>query len=157
MKHLLKDKLCTNILVFGLVVIVALMVAIPAFAQTETYWWKSTAYGEILNGSVNGQTYQLDAGTLTNSGTLAIDFEESEANLNTTTAYDWKIEVVRERWGPNESICVTDAIELNTANGGSNSYNKDCGTIIAGEYYLVIFRTDSNGFVVEGNGSLQVD
>jgi hypothetical protein len=135
--------------------LILLIMATPALANSASYGWLAYKdYGYIIDGSVSGRFYTINAGNLTNIGSLWVT--SAYPTAFNPPAY-FLISVKKSVVGPDPTICTTARITPSLMVGSQYavSYNKNCGTIAKGTYYLYIERNKVDGREVQGGGSIQ--
>lgn len=141
-----------NCVVTVMLVVFAMLITIsPVLANTSNWSFQSTVDGRYLDGLANGVRHVMTAGTLTNSGSIWATSAIPGANTN---ANPWTFEVWKEVTGLDPKICSV-VVTPRTALNSPVSFSKGCGSITAGTYYLIIFRSASDGRAYAGSGNLR--
>lgn len=134
-----------NITTVFVLVIIALMMTAPVLANSSRWQFTGTVWGEVVDGKANGVLHYMTAGNLTNSGSLQIYQQSSYP-----TVEPWYVEVRKDAFF-NPLICKSNAITPTTS---GKSFTVNCGSISSGNYYLRIYRDQTDGRAVAGSGHL---
>lgn len=118
----------------------------PVLANNSFYNW--TMYNRVVNGSSNGQFHQMTAGNLTNQGQVWV-ISTDPGHLS--SPYAVHIDVYKDDF-VDSKICGTNLVPY--TNGQGKSYSQNCGSISSGSYYLIIWKTEDDGWNESGQGNL---
>lgn len=130
------------------VMLALLFMVAPAMANTSHWAFQGNVNGIYLSGSDNGVWHHMNSGNLTNSGSFWA------TNSAPYPLQPWKFEVWKEiSWWPNSKVCETGWITPNSTVGLQKSFSKSCGSISSADYYLVAWRSASDGRAYSGGGN----
>lgn len=127
-----------------------LVMATPVLANTRS--WNFLAYYDryYINGKTNGVIHTMTAGALTLSGTI----KTTAIYGAPAGAQPWYFEVWKDGLVSSKK-CTAGPISVPISLNQTNSFSKACGTITAGNYYLVIYRAAADNREVTGSGTLK--
>lgn len=137
-----------RLLIRGSVVAFALFAfAAPVLASSSFYSWSMS--NRVVDGSRNGQFHSLAAGALRNSGQIWVTSTDSVHQPSPITV---NIDVMKDDFF-DSLVCRVSVLPSQIINSGTQ-YAKNCGTIAAASYYLIIWKSTDDGWNEAGQGDL---
>lgn len=136
----------------GLAGLAVLIMVLPVLAasSSSSYAWDMPRDGRYVNGKQNGVTHSLSAGKLSNSGRLW-----QYATIGGATGpLSITVEVWKDNILSDTKICSI-TVPTSSTIGVQSGYSVPCGDIAAGNYYLVIWKAEKDGWSTQGDGTLE--
>lgn len=131
-----------------------LVMASPALANSSSWYFYENRDGRVVDGSKNGIYHTLTAGTLTISGSIWT----AAIYPGSTSVQGITIEVRKPAFLGSTTICSTGPYYPSANNIGKSyavTVSKNCGGVgAASDYYLYVWRSNTDGREVEGSGNL---
>lgn len=115
--------------------------------------WSWTMSYRYVNGKDNGQTHDMNSGTMTLIGTLAITSSHPGAVSPFTVTYEVKED--RGFWLPDRSVGTTGATP--PINNDPVGVYGHFGTQDAGTYYITAWTTEQDGHTKSSSGILRTN
>lgn len=142
-------KFKSTLLTGFLTLIMLLVMSIPVLANTSN--WSFTMDFRVVDGDGNGVYHEMDAGSMTISGSIWVYSTDQGHNQSTNT-------VTIEVWKKNTlwfddlvgSVSVTPRTD-----GVSSSFSKNLGSVNSGTYYIFAWKTEDDGFNLKASGKLE--
>lgn len=103
----------------------------------------------VVDGSRNGQFHNLSSGVLRNSGQI---WATSTDPVHQPSPITVNIDVTKDDFF-DSLTCRVSVVPSQIINNGTQ-YDKNCGTIAAGSYYLLIWKSTDDGWNEAGQGDL---
>jgi len=128
----------------------AIMV-LPAFANSRSWGFTGVADGNVVDGAHNGQFHNMTVGTMILRGAIWA------TNTNPgIPVIGWTFRVYKDNaFGvPDTLVCEKAGVFPSTTANQQVSFSRNCGSEVAGTYYLYIYRNNSDGRAVSGSGTL---
>lgn len=110
--------------------------------------------GRVVDGYNNGVKHTMTAGALTLSGRVWT----AVIKPNPLAVQPVTVEVRQKTLFSFNVICSSGPHTTSDNNTGSQfavSFSKNCGNIPAGDYYIRIWRANTDGREIEGDGTLR--
>jgi hypothetical protein len=137
-----------RLLIRGSVIAFAFLAfAAPVLASGSFYSWSMS--NRVVDGSRNGQFHGLSAGALRNGGQIWATSTDSVRQASPITV---NIDVMKDELF-DTMVCRVSVVPSQIINRGTQ-YDKNCGTIAAGSYYLLIWKSTDDGWNEAGQGDL---
>ncbi|WP_079707688.1 hypothetical protein [Paraliobacillus ryukyuensis] len=132
----------TKIFTFFTVAVLLSSFALPAFASSSAYSF--TMEFRVVNGKNNGIYHSLSSGSPTISGSTSVVSSKPGA----FDPYDIKYTLYKDNFFGDTGY--------GTVNGGVDKYFTGTFDEVDGgdDYYLLIWRTNDDGNIVEGSGTV---
>ena len=125
-----------------------LLTAGVVLANSSTYAW--TMYYRVVDGTKTGTYHGLDAGAMTNSGSATAFSKDAGA-------YSAPLPISVEVWKDDfvdSKVCSVQRTISSVLNV-YRTYSISCGSVSAGVYYLVIWKSQDDGWNMKGSGTLK--
>lgn len=108
-----------------------------------------TMHRRAVNGQKNGKLHRLDAGELTLGGSIWVVSKDGGAR---STPHTVKIKVM-ETGVLGSEVCSVSATP-NTIFNAKRAVDKSCGRVESGSFWLLVSRSDDDGWHLQGSGTL---
>lgn len=142
------QKRCLSVIIILIVCCVCLL---PSFANTSS--WSFTMDYRYVNGAENGIYHKMDAGKMSISGKIWIYSKDSWFGK---TPNRIKYEVWKSSFGLDENVGKGDVIPQ-LPEGTEVEFSKSFGEQKSGQYYLVFYKIDDDGYNIKGSGILKTE
>ncbi|WP_427339522.1 hypothetical protein [Caloranaerobacter sp. DY30410] len=133
---------------FLLMSFILTVMCIPAFANSES--WSFVMDYRVVNGKDNGQIHAMDSGNMVINGDIWTYSKDPGSLDSPNKVY---VYVYQDVFGPDRKVgytTVTPYSELNSP----KSFSKGFGFQNSGDYYLVIAKSNDDGYNLKGEGTL---
>jgi hypothetical protein len=138
-----------RVLLVLLVVCALFIMVAPALANSSG--WSFTMDRRYVNGDDNGAYHTMTAGNMTNNGYVYLYYI---LGGSVPPPFDTHIEVWRKVSGP-DVYCGSSTVNTGSTLNVKKYFTTYCGTQPAGTYYLIIWKTEWDGFYTKGSGTLK--
>lgn len=118
----------------------------PALANDQFYSW--TMDLRVVDNRV---LHTMTAGALTHQGQV---WTYSTDAGHVASPYQVNLDVYKNTGGNGTFICRSSVTPYTTFNVGKQFTNTACGTITAGDYFIVVWKTNDDGWNEKGQGDL---
>lgn len=120
-----------------------------ALADSEAHW-SFTMDHRYVSGADNGVIHAMDEGFVSNVGELWVTSQEPGVVVAPLSVH---IEVYRQRPLRDDLICST-VVKPEPQQGDRVRFTEACGAQSAGNYYVVAWKVEDDGWNLAGSGHL---
>lgn len=141
-----------RLLSIGLTIFILLIMFTPVYAASSSNWDFTMDY-RVVDGDANGKYHNLKKGDMSLSGSIYAYSKDAGAVEKPYKVY---ISIYESKTGVDRSVgktSKTPSSQLNSPVKISGSW----GEQNAGKYYLIVYKSEDDGWNIKGSGTIKTE